>query len=186
MPLMRHTAATVTSVAAALAAGLALAGGALAAPARSAAPAASAATSAGASVVQLGWVEKMNRDAQTRLVFRFRTLTTTAKSWSATVEVTNTGTGAIAVQRTQFGLAEFDAATNYSQPTRVLRATALLPAPPARLAPGATWKGTLSGTGKPDERLYVRVVLGPFASSTSPQGFSWISDHARHVFTISI
>lgn len=177
---MRLTAATVTSVAAAAALSLALAGSALASSATT------AASSAGAAVVKLGWVEKMNRDASTRMVFRFRTLTTTAKGWSAVVEVTNTGKGPVTVQRGQFGIAEFDAATNYSQPTRVLRATTLVPAPPASLKPGATWKGTIGGAGKPDERLYVRIVLGPFSSPTSPQGFSWISDHARHVFTISI
>lgn len=155
-----------------------LAAGALALP--------SGALAATGKTVELNWVEKLSRDKQTSLALRFETLSTSAGGWTAVVEMTNTGTAPVAVGQSQFGVAEFDTKANFSQPLRFLRATTLVPAPPRSLAPGKTWKGTIGGSGKPDEHLYVRIVLGPFTSASSPQAFTWISDHARHVFAISI
>ena len=164
-------------LAAALAAAAALALGA--------ASAATAAPAAAGSTVTLNWVEKVSNKGTT-MTLRFVDLTTGSGTWSVRVEIANTGTSAVRIARTQFGLAEFDTKTNFTQPTGVLRASSLIPAPPASLAPGAVWKGLIGGKGTPDERQFVRVVLGPFSSAASPQAFTWISDHARHVFAIKI
>ena len=174
---MHRPAATVARLVALTmlcAAALALPAGALAAPA------------ATGKKVELNWVEKLTRDKQTKLELRFDTLSTSADGWTAEVSIVNTGTAPVAVGSSQFGVAEFDTKTNFSQPLRFLRATTLIPAPPRTLAPGKTWKGTIGGAGKPDEHLYVRIVLGPFTGVGSPQAFTWITDHARHVFAIRI
>jgi hypothetical protein len=147
---------------------------------------AGAAGAAGAATIKLGWTEKLAKDASTRMTFRVGVLRTTASGWTATIEITNAGTGPVLVQQSQFGIVEYDSATNFTKPTRFLRATTLAPAPPKRLAPGKTWTGTIGGAGTPNDRLYVRLRLGPFATASSPTPFTWITDHARHVFTITI
>ena len=54
---------------------------------------------------------------------------------------------------------------------------------PSRLAPGASWRGTIAARGSLAAGLYVRLVLGPFVADGDPPeglqpGFSWITDHA--------
>ena len=81
------------------------------------------AASAGAATIKLGWTEKLAKDAVTRMTFRFGTLRTTGSGWTATVEITNTGTGRVLVQQSQFGVAEFDSKTNFTKPTSATPAT---------------------------------------------------------------
>jgi hypothetical protein len=52
-----------------------------------------------------------------------------------------------------------------------------------RLAPGASWRGTISAPGNLAAGRYVRVVFGPLvAVGKPPEGvparFVWITDHA--------
>ena len=54
------------------------------------------------------------------------------------------------------------------------------PALPARLAPGARWRGMIAPPGSLAAGLYVRFVLGPFVAVGDPpegmeRGFSWIT-----------
>ena len=144
------------------------------------------AATSGAATIKLGWTEHLKRDPVTRLTFRVATLEITPAGWKADVTITNDGSGKVSVGGRQFAVAEFDTKTNFTKPSRVLHATAFLPVPPATLAPGQRWSGTIAGGGRPDARLYVRLVFGPFATSASPTPFTWITDHAHHVFTVTI
>ena len=144
------------------------------------------AATASAATVKLGWTEHLKRDAATALTFKVASLTINAKSWTAIVEISNTGNSPVTIGQSQFGIAEFDAKGNYSKPTRVLRSATFIPAVPARLQPGKVWKGTIGGVGVPNDRLFVRLVFGPFATKSSPTPFTWITDHAQHSFTITV
>jgi hypothetical protein len=57
-----------------------------------------------------------------------------------------------------------------------------VPALAPRLAPDASWRGTISAPGKLAANRYVRVVFGPLvAVGRPPKGmparFVWITDH---------
>jgi hypothetical protein len=69
---------------------------------------------------------------------------------------------------------------------RALPARAFSPRLPETLAPGKSWKGTVSGRGVPDDRLWVRVVMGPFATRATQMPFTWTTDNALHRFTLVI
>jgi hypothetical protein len=144
------------------------------------------AASASAETVRLGWVEKLDKGPAVRLTFRVGTLETSGKAWSATVEIVNRSTGRVTVARSQFAIVEFATATDFKRPLRFLPAATFRPPLPAVLAPGKSWKGTVGGAGTPDDRQYVRLVLGPFATAAAPTPFTWITDHAQHRFTIVI
>ena len=65
-------------------------------------------------------------------------------------------------------------------------ASTYTPALPARLVPGAHWRGTIAAPGSLAAGLYVRLVLGPFVAVGDPpdgmeRGFSWITDHAHRL-----
>ena len=144
------------------------------------------AATASAATVKLGWTERLKRDAATALTFKVASLTINAKSWTAIVEITNKGNSPVLISQSQFGIAEFDTPNNYSKPTRVLRSATFIPAVPAKLKPGKAWKGTIGGVGVPNDRLFVRLVFGPFATKSSPTPFTWITDHAQHRFQIAV
>lgn len=145
-----------------------------------------AAASAGAATIRLNWVEKLDKGPTIRLTFRVGTLQTTGRTWSATVEIVNHGTGKVGVSGSQFGVLEFAAKTDFERPLRFLRAATLKPPLPAVLAPGKTWRGTIGGPGTPDDDRHVRLIFGPFTSGLSPTPFTWITDHEQHRFTIAI
>ena len=60
------------------------------------------------------------------------------------------------------------------------------PALPAKLRPGASWRGTVGADGALAAGRYVRVVFGPLvAEGDAPEGmpaqFFWITDHAHRL-----
>jgi hypothetical protein len=144
--------------------------------------------SASAATIHLGWVEKLDKGPALRVDFRVGALQTNGRSWTATIEITNRSTGKLAVARSQFGIVEFATKTDFSRPTRFLRAVAFDPKLPTGLAPGAHWKGTIGGAGTPNEKRYVRLLFGPFSTPALPSAkpFTWITDHADHVFALVI
>jgi hypothetical protein len=145
-----------------------------------------AAGAGSAATVKLGWTEQLKRDPATAMTFAVTSLTTTTTGWAAEVAITNHGDSPVTMGRSQFGIAEFQTKADFTKPSRILRATTFLPVVPAKLAPGQVWQGTIGGVGVPNQRLYVRLVFGPFATKASPTPFTWITDHVQHVFTISI
>ena len=144
------------------------------------------AATASAETVSLNWVEKLDKGPTIRMTFRVGALRLSGKTWSATVEIVNRGTGPISVKAGQFGVVEYATKTDFKRPLRALRAATFRPPLPATLAPGKSWKGTIGGPGTPDDSQYVRLVFGSFSSGVSPTPFNWITDHAQHRFTISI
>lgn len=144
------------------------------------------AATASAETVSLNWVEKLDKGPTTRMTFRVGALRLSRKTWSATVEIVNRGSGKISVNSKQFGIVEYATKTEFKRPLRALQADTVRPALPAALAPGKSWKGTIGGPGTPNDSQYVRLVFGEFTSSLSPTPFTWITDHAQHRFTIVI
>ena len=70
--------------------------------------------------------------------------------------------------------------------TGLRAARRFVPPLPARLAPGATWRGTIGARGSLAAGLYVRLVFGPFVAVGEPPegmqtGFSWITDRAHRL-----
>jgi hypothetical protein len=148
--------------------------------------AASAAPSAATGTTQLGWVERLERDSGTRVDFRVVSLETAKGGWKLRLEVTNGGTGPMLLAPTGWAIMEFADEKAFEKPVRALPARAFSPRLPETLAPGKSWKGTVSGRGVPDDRLWVRVVMGPFATRATQMPFTWTTDNALHRFTLVI
>jgi len=61
-----------------------------------------------------------------------------------------------------------------------------VPELPARLGPGASWRGTISAPGTLASGRWVRVVFGPLVAVGDPpddmqRDFVWITDHAHRL-----
>jgi len=145
---------------------------------------------------ELGWVEQVPESGPA-LVFRVRRFAVTDGGWEADVEVENRTDipwrlpGAEEAVPTSFGVmlfptGELDEVEDRSRKgdlPGLREADDYAPALPTRLAPGASWRGTIAARGALAAGLYVRIVLGPFvAVGDAPDGmqasFSWITDHA--------
>lgn len=143
-------------------------------------------------LLELDWSETYP-DTQRRLVFEVDELEITADGWSARIAVTNsTGIPFAAAggsaERT-YGLmlfatddiAELEAAATEGALPAVRKARTIEPAPPDELAPGQTWRATLSAPGPLADGSWVRVVFGPLrAQGEPPAGMEpvvvWITD----------
>ena len=80
-------------------------------------------------------------------------------------------------------LEELEKANREGRMPAVRLADEMKPAPPDLLAPGATWRATLSGRGSLADGSWVRVAFGPFrAVGDPPPGIGpvvyWITDRA--------
>jgi hypothetical protein len=144
---------------------------------------------------ELAWSERSPAKGP-GLVFRVYRFAVTDDGWEAEVEVENeTGIGwemgedPVAVEQS-FGimlfatgdLGEVDQRSRNSDLPGLRPAQTFVPELPARLAPTASWRGTVSAHGKLAAGRYVRVVFGPFvALGDPPKGmpsrFVWITDH---------
>ena len=144
---------------------------------------------------QLDWREAHPAASGERLVFEVGTLAVTAEGWSATVAVTNrtpyrfqvtTGPGDYGFGLMLFATGDLQAVVDANREGRlpaVRPATAIVPAPPATLLPGATWRGTLSAPGSLANGSFARVVFGTFiGEEDAPEEFArvvWFTDHAH-------
>ena len=145
---------------------------------------------------ELGWVERYPAEGPS-LVFEAHSFAVTADGWTADVEVENeTEASWEVVQVTRPGEGSFGVMLFTSDdPGEVegrsregdlpgLRpARSFEPPLPARLSPGASWRGTISAPGPLAAGLYVRLVFGPFVAVGDPPDdmgtqFSWITDNA--------
>jgi hypothetical protein len=156
-------------------------------------------TRAGPQRAELGWEERFPESGPA-MVFRAHNFAVTPEGWEAEIEVENrTGVawrvgGAARDVSSSFGVMLFasDSLDDVEQRSRAgelpgLRAARrFVPALPARLAPGATWRGKIGAPGSLAAGLYVRLVYGPFVAVREPPegmqpGFSWITDHAHRL-----
>lgn len=132
-----------------------------------------------------------------RLVFEVHRLEVTAKGWRAEVSVTNEtripfSTGGPAER--QYGLMLFadddlealqEASAAGALPP-VREARTISPPLPPRLAPGATWRATLSAPGALAAGSVVRVAFGPLIAEGEAPGemqpvVYWITDRSRRL-----
>ena len=146
--------------------------------------------------VELGWEERLPGSGP-GLVFRVHRFAVTADGWEADVGLENQTEiawrlpGAVG---TSFGVMLFtsDELDEVEQRSRdgelpgLRQAQRYEPRLPARLAPGAAWRGTIAARGALAAGLFVRIVLGPFVAAGDPPdgmqaGFSWITDHAHRL-----
>jgi len=148
---------------------------------------------------ELGWTEQLPKTGDA-LVFRVHRFAVTEDGWEADVEVENHTDipwrfpGAVDALPTSFGvmlfrtddLDEVERRSADGDLPGLREASTYTPALPARLAPGARWRGTIAAPGSLAAGLYVRFVLGPFVAVGDPpegmeRGFSWITDHAHRL-----
>ncbi len=145
---------------------------------------------------ELGWTEQLPKTGDA-LVFHVYRFVVTANGWEADVEVENRTDvswrlpGAVDAVPTSFGvmlfrtddLDEVESRSADGDLPGLREASTYTPALPARIAPGARWRGTIAAPGSLAAGLYVRLVLGPFVAVDDPpegmeRAFSWITDHA--------
>ena len=155
-----------------------------------------AAVAAPPQAAELAWNER-TPDTGPGLVFRVHRFAVTERGWEADVEVENRseipwvlGEDPVAVSQSfgimLFATGELDEVEQRSDASDLpgLRpAQTFVPRLAPRLAPGASWRGTISAPGTLAAGRHARVVFGPLvAGGTPPLGvpsrFVWITDHA--------
>ncbi len=148
---------------------------------------------------ELGWNEQLPPTGDA-LVFRVHRFAVTRDGWEADVEVENRTDvpwrlpGAVDAVPTSFGvmlfrtddLEEVERRSADGDLPGLREASTYTPTLPARLVPGAHWRGTIAAPGSLAAGLYVRLVLGPFVAVGDPpdgmeRGFSWITDHTHRL-----
>ena len=147
--------------------------------------------------VELGWLERYPSKGE-GLRFAVEDLTVRDDGWSAGIAITNATqvTFELGANETQlsFGLmlfasgelAELEEANREGRLPPVRLATTLEPPPPELLAPGATWRATMSAPGSLADGSYVRVAFGPLrAVGEPPEGAQqivfWITDRSHRL-----
>ena len=145
--------------------------------------------------VELAWNERSPATGPA-LIFRVRRFAVTDDGWESDVEIENRtgipwvlGQDPVAVQQS-FGImlfatgemGELDQRNRNSDLPGLRAAQRFDPTLPARLGPGASWRGTISAPGTLASGRWVRVAFGPLvAVGDPPDGmpaqFTWITDH---------
>ena len=147
--------------------------------------------------VELGWRESYPSTGE-RIRFVVDGLTVRADSWSVEVAVSNDTRipfelGANRAQLS-FGLmlfatgelAELEEANRLGRLPPARLAATMEPSPPDVLAPGETWRATLTGPGSLADGSYLRVAFGPLhAVGDPPKGIQpvvfWITDRSHRL-----
>ena len=142
------------------------------------------------------WVEPTSKKGP-RLVFEVQTIEVTQTGWRARIAIHNAteipwelGGGPDAASLS-FGvmlfvtgsLMELERRNRSGDLPGLRRARDLAPPPPATLAPGASWRGTISAPGALAAGRWLRISFGPLvAVGEPPEGLPrqllWISDNA--------
>jgi hypothetical protein len=143
----------------------------------------------------LTWVERYPSTGRERLVFRVESIAVTRAGWTARIAVDNETSvpyapGRGAAER-RYGvmlfstgdLGELEEAARAGGLPAVREATRIEPEPPEALAPGSSWRASLSAPGSLPAGSHVRVVFGPFhALGEPPEGLEpdvvWITDRS--------
>ncbi len=147
--------------------------------------------------VELGWRESYPSTGE-QLRFGVDALDVRPKGWSVELRITNatSRTFELGVNRAQlsFGLmlfatgdlAELEEANREGSLPPVRMAETLKPPPPDVLAPGASWRATISAPGSLADGSYVRVAFGPLrVIGEPPKGMQpvvfWITDRSHRL-----
>jgi hypothetical protein len=147
--------------------------------------------------VELEWREAYP-DTGPQLRFHVDRLAVGKDGWSADVAVENATSIPFALASTpldlEFGvmlfasgsLEELEAASRDGRLPSLRRATSIVPAPPESLAPGATWRATLSAPGSLRDGSFLRVSFGPLVAAGEPPPdmeptVVWITDKAHRL-----
>ena len=148
---------------------------------------------------ELGWEERFP-DEGPAFLFRAHAFEVTADGWSADIEFENRTTvpwrlgGPASDVPSSFGvmlfpsgdLEEVEQRSANGELPGLRAAQRFEPRLPTRLAPGASWRGTIGARGPLAGGFYLRLVYGPFVAVGDPPegmqpGFSWITDHAHRL-----
>jgi hypothetical protein len=148
---------------------------------------------------RLTWEEPYPADGAA-LVFGVSSFTVTRTGWIADISVENRSQVGWAVGDPKdaayraFGvllfpngdLKELDRRNRSNDLPTIREATRYEPALPRVLAPGTTWKGTISAPGALAGGLFVRLSFGPFSSVGDPPTGAqsqviWFTDHAHQL-----
>ena len=136
--------------------------------------------------------------AHDRLRFAVDSLTVRADGWSAEIGITNSTRSSFELgvdpAQLSFGLMlfatgeleELEQANRQGRLPTVRLAARIEPPPPDLLAPGATWRATLSAPGSLADGSWVRVTFGPLrAVGDPPEGLEpvvlWITDRSHRL-----
>lgn len=148
---------------------------------------------------ELRWRESYPGPGGERLVFVVERFEVTSDGWSANVAITNATTVPYAARTSRpselrYGLMlfaspdedEFERANEEGRLPAVRLASEIDPPPPWALAPGATWRTTLSARGSLPAGAYVRLVFGRLrARGRPPEGMerflTWITDRSHRL-----
>lgn len=153
-------------------------------------------SAAPAQAVELTWVERSPATGPA-LVFRVHRFAVTDDGWESEVEIENRtgipwglGDDPVAVEQSfgimlfaTGGMDELEARNRDGSLPGLRAARRFVPELPGRLAPGATWRGTISAPGPLAAGRWVRVAFGPLTAvgdppDGMPSQFVWITDHA--------
>lgn len=147
----------------------------------------------------LDWVERTSA-APPRLVFEVERIEVTVDGWQAIVAIANetdvswTFGDARTPSNVPFGVMLFASGDLNELERRnrdrtlpgIRNARTVSPAPPAELAPGARWEGTISAPGALAGGSWLRVAFGPLVANGEtpdelPEQLLWISDNAHRL-----
>lgn len=143
---------------------------------------------------RLGWVESFPSKGE-RIRFVVDSLTVRTGGWSVAIAITNATRSSFELgpdrAELSFGLmlfetgdlAELEEANRERRLPGVRLAATIEPPPPKVLAPGETWRATLTSQGALADGSYARVTFGPLRPvGDPPPGFEpyliWITDHS--------
>jgi hypothetical protein len=140
---------------------------------------------------RLNWDETFKNADGKVLSFRVTSLTVTQTGWTAHVSFSNLSKQTVHVGN-EFAIAFF-ASAKTSDPVRasaLVQATVFSPKRPTVLKPGASWTGTIGGSGKLETTKtsgYTRILFGPFAGVPGQKSATyWITDHETLVPATSL
>lgn len=137
---------------------------------------------------RLNWVEHARKSGRIVMTFRVERVDFEPRSWAARVSFQNRSTQTMRI-RPEFGLLVSTKRKYDPSAFRPLLAGPPHPRMPSIFFPGQSWKGTLSGPGRPSYNTFVRVNFGFFVVAglfaDSPAGFSWITDHVFKVAEVA-
>jgi hypothetical protein len=130
---------------------------------------------------RVGWNETAKSSGVALMSFQVATLSIGRTSWSARISFRNLSHQTVRVGGS-FGIAYYRSAklTPATKPEAFGIANKYSRALPARLVPGASWTGVITGAGRPKitGKTWSRVVFGPFTGLPGNlKTFIWVTDH---------
>ena len=131
----------------------------------------------------VNWKETWKVNGVPVLSFNVTSVTVGKTKWTARVSFRNLLHRTVNIPRNSFGIAFYGSAklTAKTPPEAYGLAKTFSKPRPARLGPGRSWTGVISGLGRPaiTGKAWVRIVFGPFSNVPGVAKLSlWVTDHA--------